>query len=80
MDETDIALFRLEMRQAVEKLSDKIEEIHAAQVKNEKNIETLVALKNKGTGIIGAIVLFSALLLLGLKSWVIDVASSIKGV
>ena len=80
MDETDLALFRQEMRQAVERLGDKIHEIQEAQIKNEKNIESLVELKNKGTGIIGAIVLFSALLLLGLKSWIVDIASSIKGV
>ena len=80
MDDVQLALFVQEVRSDIKAMKDKIEEIHKAQLENEKHVAGLVELKNKGTGILVAITVTAALLILGIKGWVLDIAQGIKEV
>lgn len=80
VDDLELALFVQEVRNDIKQMKDKIEEIHKAQLENEKHVSGLVELKNKGTGILVAITITAALLILGVKSWIIDIAHGLKEV
>lgn len=57
------------------KISASVEALGAEIKSLRKDVEDLKGLKNKGVGFMAAIALCGALLLLGVKSWIINLVS-----